>query len=65
MVPSSAHVGTYSARFVAWMSRADSCPSCVLNTEPPRHVRPTETGFTAHYRCSDCRHEWNTSWMDE
>lgn len=44
------------------MSRIDGCPEACGNTEAPRMVDPTTTGFVAHYRCTDCGHLWFTSW---
>jgi hypothetical protein len=48
----------------AWMSRADGCPECVVNTEPPRDVKATADGWLAAYLCNDCGHAWLTSWKD-
>jgi hypothetical protein len=47
------------------MSRADGCPECVVNTEPPRDVKATANGWMAAYLCSDCGHAWLTSWRGE
>lgn len=49
------------------MAQADGCPSCVANVESPTWVDEpmTGTGYIAHYRCTDCGHEWTTSWEDE
>lgn len=46
------------------MSRIDGCPNCVANYEAPQMIRPTVDGFRADYLCTDCRHEWTTSWGD-
>lgn len=45
-------------------NRVDGCPECVVNVEPPQHVEGTADGVRAHYRCTDCGHEWFTSWKD-
>ena len=49
------------------MAQADGCPSCVANVGAPAWVDEpmTGTGYIAHYRCTDCGHEWTTSWEDE
>lgn len=54
-------------RFARRMAQADACPECVLNVEVPRWIdEPMHgAGYTAHYRCTDCGHEWDTSWLDE
>lgn len=39
-------------------SRLDGCPECVRNVEAPHRWH----GRTAFYRCTDCGHEWSTSW---
>ena len=44
------------------MSRADGCPVCVENYVLPRITREKATGFVAYYSCSDCGHDWMTSW---
>lgn len=45
-------------------SAVDGCPSCVLNTEPPRSVIALTAGYRATYLCSDCGHAWTTDWKD-
>lgn len=40
----------------------DGCPGCVVNVEPPADVLRLERGCLADYRCTDCGHEWSTSW---
>lgn len=40
----------------------DGCGGCVTNVEPPEHVERRPDGCSAYYRCSDCGHEWTTSW---
>lgn len=45
-------------------SRADGCPSCVVNVEPPRSVTTLAAGFRAAYLCNDCGHAWTTDWKD-
>lgn len=44
------------------MSRVDSCPQCVLNTEAPWHSTPLDGGYRNLYTCSDCGFIWATEW---
>lgn len=55
-----------SNTYARWMSRADGCPACVDNLQPPRAAIPTDepNGFIASYRCGKCGHEWTCVWDD-
>lgn len=44
------------------MSRADGCPSCVVNAEPPKDVAAGDDCYYAGYLCTDCGHAWLTTW---
>lgn len=41
---------------------ADGCPECVVNVEEPWFHDVGPRGCSGAYRCSDCGHEWTTSW---
>lgn len=43
-------------------AHVDGCPKCVVNSEMPVHVERRPDGCEAFYRCTDCGHEWPTSW---
>jgi len=42
-------------------ARIDACPNCVVNTEEAFDAYPTEGGYVATYRCTDCDHRWSTA----
>lgn len=47
------------------MARVDGCGVCVANYVLPSIVHDApEGGFVAHYTCTDCGHDWITSWGD-
>jgi len=46
------------------MARADGCPRCLTNYEPPRAVIPHDGGFTAGYLCESCGNFWLTNWSE-
>ncbi len=46
------------------VTHVDACPACVHNVEEPRAVETTTDGVRALYRCSDCGHDWYTSWKE-
>lgn len=66
IVPLNAAAQVPTAPFdrTAAMSRADGCPSCVVNYEPPRDVVAGPHGLFAGYHCTDCGHAWITAWGD-
>ena len=47
-----------------WMRRIDGCPECVHNTEAPTTAEAVPGGYQTHYTCTDCGHEWATSWWE-
>ena len=53
---------TTPAVFAKAMSRADGCPGCLTNLCVPYKVEIENDGFTAWYRCDDCREMWFTGW---
>lgn len=52
---------TYTQR----MARADGCPSCVANLQPPYRVETERGGYRAYYHCGGCGHCWFTSWAED
>ena len=46
------------------MSRADGCPECGDNYEPPKRatLTPDLSAYSCAYRCTSCGHTWETSW---
>lgn len=64
IVPAVKSNATYPPEMLTLMARADGCPECVVNTEPPRDIKSTADGWMAAYLCNDCGHAWLTSWKD-
>lgn len=54
-----------TARDVRRLGRVDGCPECARNYETPTSTEDAPGGFVAHYHCTDCGHDWVTSWTDE
>jgi len=48
--------------YIEAMSRADRCPECVYNLQPPYRVEIEADGYTAYYHCEPCDHMWFTAW---
>lgn len=40
----------------------DGCPECVVNCEPARVHVEHDKHCAADYQCTDCGHEWSTTW---
>jgi hypothetical protein len=40
----------------------DGCPECVVNVEAASMVVRKDGSCIATYLCTDCGHQWTTSW---
>lgn len=57
--------GNNPHHYATRMARADGCPDCVTNTEPPYVVIDHGAWYIAKYGCETCGHFWETAWRDE